>query len=108
MLGEIQSPTPLINMLDNSVDSSVTISIDVRKPNPQSGRKVVKSGSIKLTLHDSTFDIPLYSMIVSPYEVPTDFMTATIDVTKYWPYANSKGQAVWDTTTGAQLCDPTS
>lgn len=27
---------------------------------------------------------------------------------EWWPYANSKGDPVWDTTTGEQLCDPTS
>jgi hypothetical protein len=55
-----------------------------------------------------------HSIPVVGYKLRYDFFgdpgvdVSEIKAIEYWPYANSAGQPVWDTTTGAQLVDPAS
>ena len=66
-----------------------------------------------LTLTVNGYNVPMYKATLPIFVDASTMETkveGSIDVSikEYWPYANSQGQPVWDTTTGAQLVDPAS
>ena len=74
-----------------------------------------RSGTLSVSLLGESFQLPMRHQLYSTYFYPEDRGEATIPQTitgsiaivakEYWPYKNSAGKAVFNTTTGDQEAD---